>query len=428
MNFFSHFLPIIIFIGTFVGTGVYFTLENHPEAFYQISPTIAVIPGILVIFLFHRTNFKKTLATFIDGVSHSDIMTMCMIFLLSGSFSQVTNAIGCDDSTVHFILRFVPPEYLLIGIFITAGAISTSIGTSMGTIATIGPIAAMLARHYAIPMDLGLATVIGGAMFGDSISPVSDTTIAAVMSQGANYRKKLILNAQVAIVAGIITIAVLYFIAEQNPTKPSFEDYNLLLVLPYLTLIILAFAGVEVFVVLLAGLSVAGIIGIAYQQYSLVRLCQDMYRGFEDSFEVFLLAMLVSGLGALMQSRGTLDYISKLITRSRELSARGAQYSIGFLVSIFDIMIPINTVAIILSGDIAKEISRKAKVPSHYTACWLDIFSCVTQGFIPYGAQVLLASSLAGVSPLVISSKVYYCFILGIVAINFIAFRKNLKE
>lgn len=419
MEFLKIFSPIFVFLLIFVGSGVYFSFNNIEMAFYQIAPTVAIIPAIVFGLFLIKGDIQERINTFLDGLRHRDIVTMCLIFLFAGAFNMVTKSIGCVESTVNLVLSAIHVDFILIGVFLTSAFISTAIGTSMGTIVTVGPIAVGIAQYGAMPVDLGIATVIGGAMFGDSLSPVGDTTIAAVLSQQADFKKKLILNAIVACIAAVFMIFILWQIHTPS-SVPEVKDYKLILVVPYITLVLLAFAGFNVFQVLISGLLVAGTIGFLQLDYSVVNFAKDINKGFESMYEIFLLSLFVGGLANILKKLGAMTFITNFISKANHLTKKSAQLVIGGIVSIFDILIANNTVAIIFSGEMAKTIAHRYHIPNHYTAAWLDIFSCVFQGIIPYGAQILLASTISGVSPLSIAGKVYYCYILGIVTILYI--------
>lgn len=424
MEFLKIFSPIFLFIIIFAGSGIYFSHFNVEMAFYQIAPTVAIIPAIVLAFFLLKGPVQERMNGFIDGLRHRDIITMCLIFLFAGAFNIVTKSIGCVDATVNLVLSIMPIDFLLIGLFLTSSFISTAIGTSMGTIATVGPIAVGISNCGAIPLDLGIATVIGGAMFGDSLSPVGDTTIAAVLSQQADFKKKLILNAKVACIAAAFMIVILWWLCSPA-SVPHVGNYKLLLVIPYIALVIMALVGMNVFQVLISGLIIAGLIGAYESSYTFLNFAKDINKGFESMYDIFLLSLFVGGLANMMKKLGAMDYILNLVSYAHKLTKKSAQLLIGGLVSIFDILIANNCVAIIFSGEMAKTIAGKFKIPSHYTAAWLDIFSCVFQGILPYGAQVLLGSNIAGISPLIISSQVYYCYILGIVAVLYVLLAKT---
>ena len=273
---------------------------------------------------------------------------------------------------------------------------------------------------------LSVATVVGGAMFGDNLSIISDTTIAAVMSQEADMKKKLRLNAKVAFIASVITIIILLLGTDIKASVEA-KEYSLLLVAPYILLMLLAIVGVNVFVSLSISITFAGAIGlIANYDYNLLIFSQSIYKGFTSMNEIMLLSLMVGGLSGLAGknfTKETADKLSAWISK-RNAGDRVSQLIIAKLVSLFDILLANNTIAIIFSGEIAREIAKKHKIPPHYSAAWLDIFSCVFQGIIPYGAQILLASTIAGISPLAVMPYVYYCYVLGLVAVLHIIFIK----
>jgi Na+/H+ antiporter NhaC len=425
MSLLINLLPILLFVFVYVGSSLYFAWQGLPNAFYQLAPTVAILPALIAGWILHKGSTKKRMDSFLDGISHRDIITMCIIFLLAGAFSTVTKSIGSVDSTVNLILSLVDSRFLLIGVFIAAAFISTAIGTSMGTIATLAPLALGLAQQDAFSIELGMATVVGGAMFGDNLSLISDTTIAAVMSQEADFAKKLKLNAFVATIAASITMLLLFGLHNSQIIIQTHSS-NLLLITPYLLLITLALRGVNVFSVLVTSTIFAGIVGFITSSYTLFAFSHDIAVGFNSMYDIMLLSMLVGGLSGLTSSnlqqltRGIEKYIH------RYGGQKLAQIFIAAIVSVLDILLANNTIAIIFSGQMVKDIAHYYKVPPHYSAAWLDIFSCVFQGIIPYGAQILLASSIGGISPLAIIGHVYYCYILGAVTMGYILFNKKL--
>ena len=423
MNVILGFLPIFLFIILFVGSGIYFTLTGMDNAFYQISPIAAIIPAIALGWYMHKGKSEERMSAFLDGVRHRDIIIMCIIFLLAGAFSEVTKAIGSVDATVNWALSLIPSEFLLIGLFLTAAFISTAIGTSMGTIATIGPVAVGLSVEGAFPAVLGVATIVSGAMLGDNLSVVSDTTIASVMSQEANLKEKFKLNSKVALISGLFTIIILFFMSGTVATFEA-QDYSVILVTPYILLIILAASGVNVFISLVTSIAFAGFVGIIRYDYEFLKLSQDIIKGFSGMQEIMILSLLVGGLSGL--SNRASSNLAKILGEwvSRRGGIKVAQLLIAKIVSIFDILLANNVIAVIFSGEIARNISKRYNLPPHYSATWLATFSCVFQGIIPYGAQILLASAIAGVSPLSVTPLVFYCYILGAVSICFILINK----
>jgi len=427
MLLFIHFIPILLFIALFVGSGIYFSLLGMPNAFYQLSPVTAIIPAIALAWAIHRGATQEKMHDFLDGVRHRDIITMCLIFLLAGAFSEVTKHIGSVDATVNFALSFIPTQFLLIGLFLVAAFISTSIGTSMGTIATIAPIGFALSQQVGISAALCAATVVGGAMFGDNLSIISDTTIAAVMSQEADMKKKLKLNAKIAFISAIITIFLLS-LKTNIQIAADIKDYNIALVLPYIILISLAISGINVFISLSLSIACAGVIGaLITDNFGVLVFSQSINKGFISMNEIMLLSLMIGGLSGLTGKQFTKEIVRRLsnFIERKNIGPKFTQLLIAKLVSVFDILLANNTIAIIFTGEIARELTKKYAIPKHYTAAWLDIFSCVFQGLIPYGAQILLASTIAQVSPLAVVPHVYYCYVVFIVAVCYILFGKT---
>ncbi|HEV2601044.1 MAG TPA: Na+/H+ antiporter NhaC family protein [Candidatus Babeliales bacterium] len=421
------FLPILLFVFTYVGSGIYFSYTGVNNAFYQLSPTVAILPAIIFGWIIHKGTTNQKMNQFLDGVRHPDIITMCIIFILAGAFSTVTSAIGSVDATINLALSLISPQFLLIGLFITAAFISTAIGTSMGTIATIAPIAAGLIQQGAFSAPIGMATVVGGAMFGDNLSIISDTTIAAVMSQEADMKAKLRINGIVACFASMVTLIILFFVQDADIAIPH-QPYSLLLIAPYLLLIALAISGINVFVVLMSSLAFAGCVGALHHGYTLLSFSNDIVKGFASMHEIMLLSLMVGGLSGLAGKdiHAFATHLAQWISKTRN-PQKYAQLAIAAIVSIFVFLFANNTIAIIFSGVIARDIAKQYQIPPHYSAAWLDIFSCVFQGLIPYGAQILLASSIAGISPLNIVPHVYYCYALGVVSVVYIATHQSLK-
>lgn len=420
-------LPFFCFLIIFLGAGLYFTYHNVDFAFYQISPTVAILPAIILSILISKRKISTEIDSFTSGICNRDIMTMCIIFILAGAFGSITKSIGCVDDTVQFAISLLPKNALLPGLFLISSFIATAIGTSMGVVAAVTPMAVGLSQITNLPLELSVATVVSGAMFGDNLSLISDTTIAAVQSQHADNKKKFVLNTKIALIASILMLVLLsvIYVPEGEIIK---KDYNVIKIMPYILIVILSMCNLHVFTVLMIGIIFSGFVGLLNVDYSPVNLSQDIYKGFASMNEIMVLTILIGGLSHMIRDQGGIDYvigkIESLIERKR-YSKKYIEYLIGALSSVNDILIANNTVAIILSGEVTKKIAEKNHILSHRAACWLDIFSCVFQGILPYSAQILLASSLSGVQPLDIVTKVYYCLILGVVTIIYIPFSKN---
>ncbi|WP_422446951.1 Na+/H+ antiporter NhaC family protein [Thermoanaerobacterium sp. DL9XJH110] len=408
-------LPLAVFLALFLGTGIYFNLKGVDFAFYQLPSPVAAMVGIIIAFIIGKGSIDEKMDTFVKGVGESNIVIMCMIYLLAGGFSTVAKAMGGVDSTVNFGLSIIPPGLILPGIFIIAAFVATAMGTSMGTIAAVAPIATDMAVKAHLPLAVAVGAVVGGAMFGDNLSMISDTTIAATRTQGCAMKDKFIMNFKIALPAAILTIIVMIIFGESGQVPASLQ-YNVLKILPYLAVLILALLGMSVFLVLIIGTLLAGVIGLADGSFTFIGFTQKIYEGFGSMQEIFILSLLIGGLAALITREGGIDYLLDVISR-RIKNVKGAELGIGALVSVADICTANNTVAIVITGPMAKKISDENGVDPRRSASMLDIFSCVWQGIIPYGAQLLLAGSISKLSPIEIMPTLYYPYLLGLMAL-----------
>lgn len=419
-------LPLLLFLLIFLGSGVYHTAIGTDFAFYQIKAPVAILPAIVLAVLLARDTLNSSLEAFVAGVGDSNIITMALVFLLAGAFATVTEAIGGVSATVNMGLSFIPSAFVLPGLFLIAAFISTAMGTSMGTIGALAPVALGFAEATGLSVPLAMGAIIGGAMAGDNLSIISDTTIAATRTQGVSMRDKFKLNLMIALPAMLLTL-VLLFILGDTTVEPVIADYQLLLVLPYVAVLVLALSGLNVLAVLMAGIVLSGLTGLfVAQDYSVATWGGDIYRGFEGMLEIMVLSMFIGGLSAIMKREGGLDWVRERIQRLAgaigKTGKRTGEAAIAALVSITNLFVANNTVAIIISGNVARELAEDYEVDRRRSASLLDIFSCVIQGLIPYGAQILLAGSLASISPLVLVGQVYYCWFLGLMAIAAIIF------
>ncbi|MDK2933659.1 MAG: hypothetical protein PWP27_1469 [Clostridiales bacterium] len=416
-------LPLLAFLVLFIGTGIYLTSTGTEFAFYQLPAPVAILPAIVLAIWIGKEEINQKIDTFLKGVGDSNIITMCIIYLLAGGFASVAKAIGGVESTVNLGLSIIPASLVLPGIFMISAFISTAMGTSMGTIAAIAPIAVEVANKTDISVAITVGAVVAGAMFGDNLSMISDTTIAATKTQGCSMKDKFKFNLLIALPAAILTIIIL-LIMSTNGTVSNIEGYNFLKVIPYLLILIMALIGINVFVVLTAGIVITGMVGfITTQEYTLLQFSKDIYGGFTGMQEILILSLLIGGLGELIKQQGGIEFLIRVIDKITSKFSKGVnrvkvgEFGISAVVSLADICTANNTVAIIISGGIAKEIAEKNGVDPRRSASLLDIFSCVFQGLIPYGAQVLLAGSIAKISPIAIIPHIYYPIILGIAAI-----------
>ncbi|MCF7223441.1 Na+/H+ antiporter NhaC family protein [Marilutibacter chinensis] len=414
--------PLLLFLLLFFGAGIYFTSHGEAMGFYQLRAPVAVLPALaLGAWLAWRRGIAP-LDTVLAGMGHPNVMLMCLVFLLAGAFATVTKAVGAVDAVVALGLGALPASLILPGLFLVAGFISLAIGTSMGTIAAVVPVALGISDAAGLDAGLVLGAVVGGAMFGDNLSIISDTTIAATRSQGCRMHDKFRENLKIALPAAVVTLVLLGAMGDVAPVLPPDDPVSRWLVLPYLLVLALALAGVNVVLVLGVGLVMAGVLGVvAGAGYDAVSFASDIYTGFEGMIEITLLALLIGGLAALIKACGGLDWLAQAIARFARghKGRRAGEASIAALAAGSDALTANNTVAILISGSLARDIAVHHGISGRRSASLLDIFSCVMQGVLPYGAQILLAGSLAGLSPLLIAGKVYYCWLLAAAAIVF---------
>ncbi|WP_087019338.1 Na+/H+ antiporter NhaC family protein [Thaumasiovibrio subtropicus] len=421
-------LPLGLFLLIFIGTGTYMTLQGVDMAFYQLSAPVAALPAIVLGILLSKEKLNRAIEQFLNGAGHSDIIAMCMIYLLAGAFAAVASATGGVEATVNLGMMMIPDTLILPGIFVISAFIATSMGTSMGTIAAVAPVALGIANAADMDIALTAGVVLSGAMFGDNLSIISDTTIAATRSQGCEMKDKFRENIRIALPAAIAAM-VLFAFSSKVSSAPVAEQVEWLKVLPYLTILVLAVAGLNVFVVLSIGILLAGLIGfISSPTYMLSTFANDIYGGFSKMQEIFLLSMMIGGLGELMRRQGGLVFITRLISRllkGKAHTTRNGEAGIAAVVGLTNACTANNTVAIIVAGGVAKEIAEENHVSPRRSASLLDIYSCVVQGLLPYGAQALLLGSVFGLSPLTVVSHSYYCFFLAIAAAVTMVFRKR---
>ncbi|MFV8256722.1 Na+/H+ antiporter NhaC family protein [Bdellovibrio bacteriovorus] len=414
------FLPLLTFVAVFLGSGFYYLWQGVDFAFYQLPSPVATLPAVILAFILMKGAFDRKLTTFMQGLGDFNVLSMCMIYLLAGAFGAVVKAIGGVDATIYWGLKVIPESLMVPGFFFLAALISTAIGTSMGTISALGPIALGLATAGGVDKAAIFGVLVGGAMFGDNLSFISDTTIAATRSQGASMRDKFRVNFAISLPAGLITFILLYFTVKSGVAVPV-NPGDLYKALPYIVVLILALLGMNVFLVLILGIGLAAMLGLFFADYTVLRLGQDIYSGFKEMQEIFLLSMIMGGLGQMMKEQGGLGTLKKALEhlrfRSRKWERLWSEFSIALSVSVANFAVANNTVAIVITGDLAREVARAEGVPPARSASILDIFSCVVQGVIPYGAQILLASQMAKISPLELAGSVHYCYLLLLLTI-----------
>ncbi|MCJ8317148.1 Na+/H+ antiporter NhaC family protein [Idiomarina sp.] len=424
-------LPLALFLVLFLGTGLYFQNEGVEYAFYQLPSPVAILPAIVLGILLSKQAFEERINTFVAGVGDNNIITMCVIYLLAGAFSTVAEATGGVDAMVALGLSIIPAAFLLPGLFIIAGVISTAMGTSMGTLAALAPVVLGIGEATDISLPLLAGVLVSGAIFGDNLSIISDTTIAATRTQGCTMRDKFRANLKIAIPAAIITI--LWLVTYDTSGAPlKIPDANLWLSLPYFAIIVLAVMGLNVFAVLGLGIVLAAAFGMFTVDYEWVSFSQDIYKGFESMQEIFLLSLLIGGLSALIRQQGGLAFLAQFVeaaaNKVSKHKQRASAIGIAGLTALTNLCVANNTVSILLAGEVSKRLAKIGNLAPRQSASLLDIFACVVQGALPYGAQALLMGASFKISPLSVSIHTGYCFILATVAIAIIIWRRPLED
>ncbi|EST52736.1 sodium:proton antiporter [Brevibacillus panacihumi W25] len=404
-------IPFVVFLILFIGSGVI------TGDFYAFPVIVAIaISGAVALMMNRKESFARKIDIFCQGAGNGNVMLMVLIFLLAGAFSEVAKGTGAVDSTVNFALSVVPHNLIVVGLFIIACFISLSMGTSMGTIVALAPIGVGISEHTELSMALVIAAIIGGSMFGDNLSFISDTTITAVRSQGAQMRDKFKVNFWIVLPAAIVTCMILWAITMGETAQVEHVSYHLVKIVPYILVIILALAGMNVFLVLASGIVLAGAVGLADGSYHLMSLLQKIGQGMAGMYEMAFLAIFIAGMVEVMKYNGGIDFLLHLATR-RITSKKGAEFGIAGLVGLTNVSTANNTIAILIAGPLAKNIADQYGIEPRKSASILDLFSCSIQGLLPYGAQFLAAASVAGISPVSILPYSYYPILIGICGI-----------
>lgn len=404
----------------------YLAMSLASGDFYRISISVAfVVAAVYAVAVMRNISrsLQERVSVFSEGASDKNIMYMIWIFVLAGIFAATAKAMGAVDATVHFTLRFVPTEFLPAGIFVAACFVSLSIGTSVGTIVALTPVVTGLAAQLGADTAQMVAIVVGGAFFGDNLSFISDTTIAATMTQGCNMRDKFRTNLLVVLPAALLSLGLYIFLglsgAGEVDVATTAEWYK---AIPYILVLVCAIAGMNVLIVLVVGIVATAIIGLASGSLSGVPFCEAADDGVNSMCELIVITLMAGGLMNMVKQSGGFQYITELITH-RISGKRGAEAAIAGLTVLADICTANNTIAIITMGPIARDLSLRYGVSPRKSASIMDTASCFAQGVIPYGAQLLMASGLAGVSPIEIIPHLYYPVAIGVMVVLSIVFQ-----
>ena len=427
-------LPILCFLVVFIGMGVWL------NDFYAMPAIVGFLIALGVAFCQNR---KRSFSEKMEDVTHSmgdsNVMIMCLVFVMAGGFSGAVQAAGGVDSTVNFSLSILPPSVTVAGLFIIGCFISTAMGTSVGTIAALAPIAVGISDKTGIVGALCIGAVVSGAMFGDNLSMISDTTIAATRTQGCEMKDKFRENFKIVLPAAVISLILFLILASGGDyTFTGDRSYNLFKILPYLVVLIGALLGMNVFVVLALGIVLSLVVGVATGAFAWTDMFRVVFEGpdgaggIKNMYDITVISIVVAGIIGLVKANGGIDFILNGI-KKRVKTPKGAQLGIAALSSLVDISTANNTVAIVMAGPIAKDISNEFSISPKRTAAILDIFTSVWQGIIPYGAQILYACAGAAavgmtLSPVELFPYLFYPILMGISAVVFILFFGNRKK
>jgi Na+/H+ antiporter NhaC len=409
--------PLLVFLCLYLVTSL---IVND---FYKVPITVAfLISSVYAVLISKGMTMEERINCYSSGAANGNILLMIWIFILAGAFAQSAKAMGAIDATVNLTLHILPDHLLLAGIFLASCFISLSVGTSVGTIVALTPIAVGIAEKTGVNLPFMVAIVAGGAFFGDNLSFISDTTIAATRTMGCRMRDKFKVNSRITVPAALL-ILILYVVEGYQVHAPAqLQEVEWLKVLPYLLVLVTAICGLNVTVVLVLGLISTALIGLGTGDFSIFDWFGAMGNGIVGMGELIIITLMAGGMLELIRRNGGIQYIIDLMT-SHVKGKRGAEFSIAGLVSIANLCTANNTVAIITVGSIAHDIAERYHLDKRKCACILDMFSCLIQGIIPYGAQMLMAAELAKVSPLNIVQYLYYPMAMGVFAILSILFR-----
>ena len=414
----SPLIVLMFFIAMFTIYSVDKT-DNEPNLSLSVAFMISSIYAIMIT---GGIPVRKRIDTYSKGAGSSNLMLMLWIYVLAGAFAASAKSIGAIDATVNLALNYLPTEMIMPGLFLAACFISISIGTSVGTVVALVPIAAGIASSTGNSIPLMTATIVGGAYFGDNLSFISDTTVVATQTQGCRMSDKFRVNAQIVIPAAFIVLIIYSIIGSGTQQPPEIAKVEWIKVIPYLIVLITAILGMNVMAVLSLGLLLCGIIGIANKDFSIYGWFGAMGDGILNMGELVIIAMMAGGMLEIIRNNGGIDFIIEKLT-AHVNSKRGAEFSIAALVSLVNICTANNTVAILTVGSISKRIGDKFGVDNRKAASILDTFSCTIQGLIPYGVQMLLAAGLAKINPIDILLYLYYPMAIGVAALLSIIFR-----
>ena len=411
-------LPIALFLILYLGNGIYFEYVAKAEGqmgFYVVSVVLAFSISLIAAFLQNpKQSFDEKIHICAQGIGDDNIVIMLFIFIMAGAFSGIAGEAGGASSTANLLLSIIPGRFAVPGLFVIACLISMAMGTSVGTSSVLVPIACAVSKNGNLLLPLCVGVVVGGAMFGDNLSFISDTTIAATKTQGVEMKDKFRTNIRVALPAAAITFVILivYPILSRGAQIGEFP-FNIWQALPYFIVLVMSVLGINVFIVLITGSILFIFVGMFTGSLTYATALSSMGAGISGMFETMIVTILVASIAALMKENGGFAAILAMIRKNAD-SRRGGMFGIAFLTAFMDLATANNTVAIVIAAPIARDISREYKVAPKMTASLLDTCSCIMQGIIPYGAQLLVAANIAGVASVSLIPFLMYPFILAV--------------
>ena len=408
--------PLIVFLVLYLVTSIV------AQDFYKVPIAVAFLVSSVYSLLTVKGTMNERINIFAKGAGNPTMVLMLAIFILAGAFAAAAKTMGAVDATVNLALNYLPEQAILPGIFLASCFISLSIGTSCGTIAALTPLAVGIAQQSGISVPLMVGLVVGGTYFGDNLSFISDTTIVATQTQGCNMKDKFHVNIRIVAPVALLMLVVYFFLGTSLNTSAEVGGVNFWLVLPYLAVVILAVCGINVLLTLTIGIILTGIIGISHGAYDVFGWFSAMNEGMMGMSELIIVTILAGGMLEIIRHNGGINLIIKALTRNIN-GTRGGEMSIAALTCLVNICTANNTVAIITTGPIAKDVAKRFGIDPRKSASILDTASCFTQGMLPYGAQVLIAAGLSGLNPIVIIPHLFYPMLIGIALVLAILFR-----
>ena len=413
--------PLLVFLILYLATSII------AQDFYAVPIAVAFLFSSIYALLTLKGTMTERIKIFAKGSGNSTMVLMLAIFILAGAFAASAKTMGAVDATVNLALKYLPEQTILPGIFLASCFISLSIGTSCGTIAALTPLAVGIAQQSGISTPLMVGLVVGGTYFGDNLSFISDTTIVATQTQGCSMKDKFRTNIRIVAPVALLMLIIYFFLGKQATTLTHINEVNFWLVLPYLAVVILAICGMNVLLTLSIGTLLTGIIGIVFHSYSIFGWLAAMNEGMMGMSELIIVTILAGGMFEVIRHNGGIDLIIKALTK-RIKGQKGGELSIAALTCLVNVCTANNTVAIITTGPIAKDIAKRLHIDPRRSASILDTASCFTQGILPYGAQVLIAAGLSYVNPIAIISHLYYPMLIGIALLLAICFRHRTEK